>query len=215
MANKYRQWADGETLTAANLIDYVQKQVVINCDSSADYPDSSTRREGMAVYDKNADALKVYTTTSTGWQAPWNMAWGVVPATAGGTSGYGHCRVIAAQNGIGTSATDVTSATVTFTAVANRLYRVVASADLIQAATATEGQIQLLVDGTAYATSRIGITTTDRFANIATTFTIASGSHTVKLQAQAIGSGTMNISAATAAPTILTIEDAGPAGAPA
>lgn len=56
MANKYREWVDGEVLTSANLIDYVQKQVVIVCDSSADYPDSSTRREGMVVYDKALDA---------------------------------------------------------------------------------------------------------------------------------------------------------------
>jgi hypothetical protein len=64
MANKYRAWVDGEVVTAANLIDYVQKQVLIVCDSSADYPDSSTRREGMAVYDKALDCELVFDGTS-------------------------------------------------------------------------------------------------------------------------------------------------------
>ena len=66
MANKYRAWADGEVLTSANLIDFVQKNVVIPCDSSADYPDSSTRREGMTIWDKDLDKLLTYTTATTG-----------------------------------------------------------------------------------------------------------------------------------------------------
>jgi len=219
MANKYRAWADGETLTAANLIDYVQKQVLINCDSSADYPDSSTRREGMAVYDKNADALKVYTTTTTGWQAPWNMAWGVVPATSGGTSGYGHCRVTSTQ-GTFTGATDVTNASVTFTAVANRLYKVTAHVDITSSVTGDGAQVQVLVDGTAYATDIVAVniagTGGDRFIKIITSFTIAAGSHTVKLQAQRVtGTGNLTIQGATGSPTILIVEDIGPAGAPA
>ncbi|MFM7062642.1 MAG: hypothetical protein ACKO04_03995 [Actinomycetes bacterium] len=213
MANKYRAWASGEVLTSANLIDFIQKNVVIPCDSSADYPDSTIRRQGMTIYDKTLNKLLVWTTTTTGWVPPWNLPWGVVTATAGGTSGYGYCRITTAQNGITTTATDVTNATVTFTAVAGRLYRVTASADLTQAATATEGQIQLMVDGTANATGRIAVSSTDKFANIATVLTLSAGSHTLKLQAQAIG-GTINIVGSNAAPTILSIEDAGPVAAP-
>lgn len=219
MANKYRGWVDGEVLTAANLIDYVQKQVVISCDSSADYPDSSTRREGMAVYDKNADALKLYTTTTTGWVPPWNMAWGVVTATAGGTSGYGYVKLTtSAQSGVGTSATDITNATVTFTAVANRLYKVTAQADLIHATTVENAQIQVLLDGTVIGTTSLGIQTAaaynDRMAVLATSFTTTSGAHTVKLSAS-VKSGTMTVNHATTSPTIFMVEDAGPAGAPA
>ena len=123
MANKYRAWADGETLTAANLIDYVQKQVLINCDSSADYPDSSTRREGMAVYDKNADALKVYTTTATGWVAPWNMAWGYIGASKITTS---------------TAATNANITTYSLTTVANRRYRITATTGSVSSANSNE-----------------------------------------------------------------------------
>lgn len=64
MANKYRAWVDGEVLTSANLIDFIQKGCLIVCDSSADYPDSSTRREGMAVYDKALDCELVFDGTN-------------------------------------------------------------------------------------------------------------------------------------------------------
>jgi len=219
MANKYRGWVDGEVLTAANLIDYVQKQVVISCDSSADYPDSSTRREGMAVYDKNADALKLYTTTTTGWVPPWNMAWGVVPATAGGTSSVGYVKLTtSAQTGIGTGPTDITNATVTFTAVANRLYRVSAQADLI-GNTLSVGQLQVLVDGTASASALQPVTGSsgawqDRSPSITYATTLTAGSHTIKLAA-GVQSGSLTVNHATATPTTLIVEDAGPAGAPA
>lgn len=64
MANKYRAWVDGEVVTAANLVDFIQKGCLIVCDSSADYPDSSTRREGMAVYDKALDCELVFDGTN-------------------------------------------------------------------------------------------------------------------------------------------------------
>ena len=201
----------GSVLTASQM-NSLAKQVVVTCTSGTR---PSSPPEGMTIYETDTDKMLTYVSATTGWVPPCNKPWGVVTATSGGTSGYGYCRITTAQNGVGTSATDVTNATVTFTAVANRLYRVTASADLLQAATATEGQIQLLVDGTAYATSRIGITTTDRFAVIATVLTLSAGSHTLKLQAQAISSGTLNIQAATNAPIMLAIEDAGPVGAPA
>jgi hypothetical protein len=219
MANKYRAWVDGEVLTSANLIDYIQKNVVIPCDSSADYPDSSTRREGMTVYDKNADKLLTYTTSTTGWVAPWNMAWGVVPATSGGTSGYGYVKLTSSpQSGIGSSATDITNATVTFTAVANRLYRISAQADLIGTSLSV-GQLQALVDGTASASALQPVTGSsgawqDRSPAIVYATTLSAGSHTIKLAAS-VQSGSLTVNHSTATPTTLIIEDAGPVGAPA
>lgn len=58
MANYYRTWADGEVVTASNVQNYLQDGVVVQCDSSADYP---TGREGMVVYDKALDAYLGYT----------------------------------------------------------------------------------------------------------------------------------------------------------
>jgi hypothetical protein len=60
MANKFRTWVDGEVLTAANVLNYLQQGVVVVCDSSADYP-TTYAREGMAVYDKALDCILVYT----------------------------------------------------------------------------------------------------------------------------------------------------------
>lgn len=63
MANKYRSWVDGEVLTAANVIDYLQKGAVIVCDSSTDYP-TANAREGMFIYDKALDAMLCYSGTA-------------------------------------------------------------------------------------------------------------------------------------------------------
>lgn len=214
MASQFKTFTAGSVLTASEVNTYLMKQAVIVCDSTADYPASPV--EGMTVYDKGADALKVYTTATTTWKAPWNMSWGVVPATAGGTSSWGYVRLTSsAQSGI-TSATDITNATVTFTAVANRLYRVQASASLT-GSTNGYGQIQVLLDGTAIASGIVGIQTAgggrDRFAVIDTVFTTTSGSKTIKLQGSS--DVTMTVNHATATPTNFAVIDAGPAGAPA
>ena len=205
MAKQIKTFTAGSVLTSADVNSFLMAQCVIAAQST-DRPTSP--QVGMTIYETDTKRLMVYNTT-TGWTQPWNMPWGVVTATAGGTSGYGYCRITTAQNGIG-GTVDVTNATVTFTAIAGRLYRVTASADLIQAATASEGQIQLMVDGVAQATGRIAINANDKFANIATVLTLSAGSHTLKLQASAVG-GTMNIVGIAAAPTVLSVEDIGPA----
>ncbi len=212
MANKYRAWADGEVLTAANLIDYVQKNVVIPCDSSADYPDSSTRREGMAVYDKNLDKLLVYTTSTTGWVAPWNLPWGYITAASNTGSN---------QTGIGSSATDVTGCSVTWTAVANRVYRISA---IIPAYKQTGGDnyVTLQIADSANTAKRQssnymvgGGTGENRTLTLVHYETgITAGSTTRKLRIlTASGSGEI-VAGATFFPSIV-VEDAGPNGAPA
>lgn len=212
----FKTFTAGAVLTASDVNTYLAKQAVIVCTSTTR---PSSPPEGMTIYETDTDKMLVYTSATTGWVPPWNKPWGVVPATSGGTSGYGYVKLVtSAQSGIGTSMTDVTNATVTFTAVANRLYRVSAQADMNHATTSENAQLQVILDGTAIATSVIAITTAaaynDRMAVIVTTFTTTSGSHTVKLQA-ATKSGTMTVQNATATPTILLVEDAGPVGAPA
>lgn len=58
MASQFRTFTAGEVFTAANVNNYLMKQSVIVCDSSADYP---TPNEGMVVYDKALDAFLSYT----------------------------------------------------------------------------------------------------------------------------------------------------------
>ena len=115
MASQFKTFTAGSVLTASEVNSYLMKQAVIVCDSTADYPASPV--EGMTVYDKGADALKVYTTATTGFRPPWNMAWGLVPATAGGTGGYGFATVTTATTGVTTTATAVTNLYVTWSAV--------------------------------------------------------------------------------------------------
>jgi len=210
MTKQIKSFTAGSVLTASDVNSYLMNQVVIAAQST-DRPTSP--QPGMTIYETDTRRVMIYNAT-TGWTPPWSLPWGLVTTTAGGTGGYGYARITTAQNGITTTATDVTSATVTFAASTNRLYRVTASADLVQAASATEGQIQLLVDGVAYSTARIAVSATDKFANIATVLTLATGSHTLRLQAQAIG-GTINIVGSSNAPTVFSVEDAGPVGAPA
>ena len=212
----FKTFTAGGVLTASDVNTYLAKQAVIVCTSSTR---PAGPPEGMTIYETDTDRLLVYTSSATGWVPPWSQSWGVVAATSGGTSGYGYVRLTtSAQSGIGTSATDVTNATVTFAAVANRLYKVTAQADMIHATASENAQIQVLLDGTAIATSVVAITTVggynDRFGIIGTTFTTTSGSHTIKLSAST-KSGTMTVNHATATPTILLVEDAGPVGAPA
>lgn len=219
MANKYRAWASGEVLTSANLIDFIQKNVLIPCDSSADYPDSTIRRQGMAVYDKTLNKLLVYTTATTGWVPPWNLPWGIVPATAGGTSSNGYVRVTTAQNGVGTTLTAVTNATVTFTAVANRLYRITAQVPVVQATGATRAQVNVLDGATTIAASSVNnllgsaVSLNNQLLAVTTVTTLSAGSHTVSLSV-ACETGTINLPSSATVPTVLSIEDAGPVGAP-
>jgi hypothetical protein len=205
MANKYRAWTDGEVLTAANLIDYVQKQVLIVCDSSADYPDSSTRREGMAVYDKNSDKLLTYTTSSTGWVPPWNMPWGYVTrATSTSTTSPS-----------GTATVDLSGLTTgAVTAVANRRWKVTAE---VYVTCTTAGSLLRVIEGasTIRAENYVGTTggaigTTQVAVGI---FTTTAGSITLKAQGLDWFGGT-RVYGVTGTASI-TVEDIGPSAAPA
>lgn len=206
MANKYRAWADGEVLTAANLIDYVQKNVVIPCDSSADYPDSSTRREGMTVYDKNLDKLLVYTTTTTGWVAPWNLPWGWI----------GQSKITA-----NTAATNANITTYSLAAVANRRYRITATAGSVQSSVAGDiAGLQVQIGGTTVSAvnidCRLVTTGTSGGTTVATYEPTSSATVTVAMYgARVTGTGTITWGGSSTIPLTLLVEDIGPSGAPA
>lgn len=205
----------GQVLTATAL-NNVHKQCVITCTSTTR---PSSPPEGMTIYETDTDRMLVYTSATTGWVPPWNKPWGVVTTSSGGTSGYGYVKLTSsAQTGIGSSATDITNATVTFTAVANRLYRITAQADLI-GTTLSVGQLQVIIDGTASASALEPVTGSsgawqDRSPSITYATTLTAGSHTVKLAAS-VQAGSLTVNHATATPTTLIVEDAGPVGAPA
>jgi hypothetical protein len=212
----FKTFTAGAVLTASDVNTYLAKQAVVVCTSTTR---PSSPPEGMVIYETDTDKLLTYTTATTGWVPPWNQPWGVVVASSGGTSGYGYVKLTSsAQTGIGSTATDITNATVTFTAVANRLYRVSAQADLI-GNTLSVGQLQVLVDGTASASALQPVTGSsgawqDRSPSIIYATTLTAGARTIKLAAS-VQSGSLTVSHATATPTTLIVEDAGPVGAPA
>ena len=212
----FKTFTAGAVLTASDVNTYLAKQAVIVCTSSTR---PASPPEGMTIYETDTDKMLTYVSSGTGWVPPWNKPWGVVTATSGGTSGYGYVKLTSsAQSGIGSTATDITNATVTFTAVANRLYRITAQADLIGTALSV-GQLQVLVDGTATASALQPVTGSsgawqDRSPSIVYATTLTAGARTVKLAAS-VQTGSLTVNHATATPTTLIVEDAGPVGAPA
>ena len=213
MANKYRAWADGEVLTAANLIDYVQKQVVVVCDSSSDYPDSSTRREGMPIWDKNLDKLLVYTTSTTGWVPPWNLPWGHVASTSVTST-----QSLSAGS---TAFADLSSLSVTFTPVQNRRYMVrfmgpfyssVANDTIVVAVRDAANNVLAQGGGMSFTdTAPIGIAVDYLYT------TSSTASTTLKMAARLAtgGTGTVTMAGAAGRAATIVVTDIGPSSAPA
>ena len=160
------------------------------------YVDSGGADEGVEIYN------------GTAWRPPWNLPWGV----------YGYAQVTANQGSI-TTITDLTSLSVTFTAVANRRVRVVGYIEVTS--TVLDGAFELFItDGSNTAIKRatgpILSTTAAVTVPIEIVVTPGAGSVTYKLRLQRTsGSGTYTMSAGATNPAFICVEDIGPAGAPA
>ena len=178
--------------------------------------------DGMVAYIGSNDANEgLYTYNGTAWRKGpgWNAPWGVVPATAGGTSGLGYVLNTATQN-ITTTETALTSMTVTFTAVANRLYRASLFEPRLNNAGGSpayfEGKLRFTsVAGTVLQSivipSGVGATAVSMF--IETVFTTTAGSKVVLATLQT-PSGNFNAEGSATQPRIFRVEDIGPSGAP-
>lgn len=121
-----------------------------------------------------------------------------------------HATQTTAQTGIGTSATDLTSLSVSVTTTGTRRYKITGLVNIVQQATATLGVLYLYRSGTQlHAVSAnlagtvygIGITVVVYDAP-------AAGTYTYKLAAAA-NSGTINTATASTAPGLLLVEDIG------
>lgn len=220
MAKQIKTFTAGSVLTASDVNSYLMNQAVIAAQST-DRPTSPS--PGMTIWETDTKRLMVYQSATTGWTPPWNMAWGVVQGTSGGTltSGayYGYVKVTANQTITANTQTDVTSATFTFLPVANRLYRITAMFDGAKTvgSTATVVNFQLNVGGSAVASSVFAVNTpaanADRFGAINYVGTLSATSTIVKLTAASDMSGQgVIVQGAAATPTVLCVEDAGPAG---
>jgi hypothetical protein len=116
---------------------------------------------------------------------------------------------VANQAGFGGSPADISGLSVTITALSGRKYKITGQTTVSQGASAANAVLYLLANG-----SQIAIASTQVVATYGRTVTViaehtpGAGSVTYKLQC-ACDAGTVNVSAATSAPSLLLVEDIG------
>jgi len=199
----------GDVLTAARLNTDLRNQVVTPFATTAARDSAITAPVvGMATYISSNDANEgLLTRSSAGqWRLPWNMPWGRVGSALVGAT---------MTSGTSGSMSDLSGLSVTFTAIANRYYKVSmmisnlnsSVAQTINIIFANGSSAQLANCANAYLAA--GTSTGVSGFMLATP---SAGSFTIKAMAAA--------SSATAATTgsswtnWLIVEDIGPAGAP-
>ena len=225
MGSGSKTFTAGAVLTASDVNNYLMEQSITYFATTAARDTAITSPEdGMVAYIGSNDADEgLYTYNGTGWRKGpgWNAPWGIVPATAGGTSSRGYVANTTSQTGI-TAEVALTSMTITFTAIANRLYRL--------------SYMEPNVDRTGgvgtgyYFASRFRLTNTAgtqlaiayrqlsgtnaQVANMEAIISPAAGSTVVIVSGQS-ENGTMNLNRSATSPAFFSIQDIGPAGAPA
>lgn len=151
--------------------------------------------------------IYVYAGATDGWVRPWNMPWGAIACV----------NVTSNQTGITTEA-DVTSLSVTFTALANRQYKVEALVPL--SGTSGDTARAKLTDASAVVSNdaqvTFGVTASEYKVYTYVLETYAAGSITRKVRVvrQAGAGGTVTMAAAATQPAVLLVTDIGPTGAP-
>jgi len=205
MASQFKTFTAGSVLTASEMNTYLMKQAVIVCDSTADYPSSPV--EGMTVYDKGADALRVYTTATTTWNAPWNLPWGLLSAVSTTT----------ATTSIGSSLTLLTGLSATVTPTANRRLKISWLANMATADTAARAKAVALTDGSGtqlqawYMSTDANLNYTGQGVH----YMPSTGSSMTWQVRANISANTCATNFLATSPGILIVEDIGPNGAPA
>lgn len=164
--------------------------------TSGSRPTGSLRPTGAVIYE-----------TDTGRWLFWTgAAWAALSSST-----IGYAQITANQTGI-TTITDITSLTVTFTAVAGRRYRISASAFLLST---VAGDVSSLViadgAGTQLNSSQIDLRITDNIrGHISHVVVPGAGSKTYKLRASRVsGSGNITVSAGASYPAYILVEDIG------
>ena len=201
MASQFKTFTAGSVLTASEVNTYLMKQAVIVCDSTADYPASPV--EGMTVYDKGADALKVYTTATTGWQAPWSLPWGLVGSgtnTAGAT--------------ITTTQATISGLSLTITLIANRRYKATVTIPVLKNTSTSNVVIQTFVGATGIGGAS-GTVGSGEYATLTSSHLFTGSGSTLITAAGSVVSDTAALNVSNVFPATLIVEDIGPNGAPA
>jgi hypothetical protein len=175
---------------------------------------SSTRPaspfEGQMIYETDTDKVLVW--NGTDWYANWNLPWGMV-ARATSSTDYT----------LTTSAAIATGMTVTFTAIANRYYKITYMEPQCQTSTVADKDtnIQIRVTNAAgtllnqgYIRTETGSQTDTGTITLVSTSTFSAGSTTIVGCAKTgstSGAPVLGRGASTAGPALLLVEDIGPA----
>jgi len=165
---------------------------------------SSTRPavpfEGQMIYETDTDKVLVY--NGSAWYANWNLPWGLVSVTS-------------ATAATGTFTTQVTTITApSFTAIANRYYRISYYEPVLQYISGTVNVIEMTmkIGGVAFVFSEVKISSaTDNSGILTTTRTLTAGATVITGHLLATGGGTGNGYRAATAIAQIVIEDIGPA----
>lgn len=208
----YTTVTSGTTITAAWANANVRDQVVTPfAGTSARSSAITSPLEGMATYDTTNNNFEIYTTTTTGWRAPWNLPWGrIAHATSATAMG---------STSVGTTDTDITGITTgSITTVANRYYKITGTCTfdtasnncdvflkILQASTVQDSTMGYLSTTTP---SRLGLT-------VMTIVSPGSGSFTFKLQASTSVGTVRGIGGGATATAKIIVEDIGPSAGPA
>jgi hypothetical protein len=102
--------ADASVFTSSFYNTYIREQVVVTCTSGT----RPTAVNGRCIEETDTNELLTYYSGPAQWRRPWRLPWGYIGHATFGTT---------AQTGI-TTVVDVTSSSVTFTAVGNRRYSI-------------------------------------------------------------------------------------------
>lgn len=162
---------------------------------------------GDSVFETDTGKFLQWQSATTGWTPPWNSDFG--------NMGSGSTTVT--QGGITTIA-DLTSLTVTFTAIGNRRYKVRGTLFLSNT-TATDGFTLTLANGagTALQTWQGTSPTANAVAIVTPEFVVkglAAGSQTLKFRLTNVTGGTVASSAGAALVAEITVDDDGSNGVP-
>jgi hypothetical protein len=164
--------------------------------------------EGQTIFQKDTDQLLIW--DGTAWYPPKNTAWGLITLTTDQTI----------QSSIGTTET-VTLTTSSFTAVANRYYRITYYEPVLQASTVSPGYITARirltnVSGTVYQYADmepvVSSTSDGQISTLIAITTLTAGS-TVFVGTLKTSSNTVTAYGSTGLPVsrYLMVEDIGPA----
>lgn len=203
----FKTFTAGSILTASDVNTYLQEQSVMYfaTTTARDAAITSPTRGMVAYIGSNDSSEGLYTYNGTSWRKGpgWNAPWGVM-----GVSQKTSDTVT--NGGIITS--------VTFTAFANRYYRV--SGHCPRAGSATAGDLvdlQIKKSSTvlAGAQQRSDVAGSYYFLSVVTYTTESAGSITYDLYGLRTGTGNATFVGAATAPCTLIVEDMGPSGAPA